>query len=117
MSELKELQGIIRKFNTDRNWEQFHNIKNLTMALNVECSELLEIFQWLTPEQSIELKENNKKFGDVKDEMGDIFCYLLNIADKMDIDLVEATKSKIKKNEIKYPIEKAKDSAKKYNEL
>ena len=117
MDKVKELQAQIRKFNSDRNWEQFHNVKNLTMALNVESSELLEIFQWLTPEQAQNISSDKSKYNDVKDEIADILCYLLNIADKLDIDVIEATKNKIIKNGEKYPIEKSKNSMTKYNKL
>jgi NTP pyrophosphatase (non-canonical NTP hydrolase) len=106
---------MIKKFSQDRDWEQFHSPKNLSMALSVEASELLEIFQWLTEDQSYNLNDSKKQHA--KEEVADIAIYLLRICMKLDINLEEAIIEKMKKNEEKYPVEKAKGSAKKYTEL
>lgn len=106
---------MIQKFSQDRDWEQFHSPKNLSMALSVEASELLEIFQWLTEEQSYNLNDSKKQHA--KEEVADIAIYLLRICMKLNINLEEAIIEKMKKNEEKYPVEKAKGSAKKYTEL
>jgi len=113
--DVKKLQQIIKQFSQDRDWDQFHSPKNLTMALSVETSELLEIFQWLTEEESYNL--SNSKQQHAKEEIADIAIYLLNICMKLDINLEEAVLEKIEKNAEKYSIEKAKGTAKKYTEL
>jgi len=100
------MRDKLRKFVKDRDWEQFHDPKNLAMALSVESSELLEIFQWLTVENSYELE--NKKRNEAEMEMADILIYLIRIADKLNIDLLDAVTKKIKINEQRYPVEKVK---------
>lgn len=112
---IKTIEQMIQKFSQDRDWEQFHSPKNLSMALSVEASELLEIFQWLTEEQSYNLNDSKKQHA--KEEVADIAIYLLRICMKLNINLEEAIIEKMKKNEEKYPVEKAKGSAKKYTEL
>lgn len=106
-----------RKFIEDRNWEQFHSPKNIAMALNVESSELLEIFQWIKEEHSWKVMTESKSSKAVKDEVADVFYYLLRICDLLDIDLEKAFWEKTKQNEEKYPVDKSKGNAKKYNEL
>ena len=120
MKNRLDLEAIFkyqRKFAEDRDWEQFHTPKNLAMALSVEASELLEIFQWLTPEQSKDISKNPELMKSVKNEMSDTLYYLLRMTDILDIDLEEALSSKMLENEKKYPIEKSKGIAKKYNQL
>lgn len=112
---LKELCEKINSFAEERDWDQFHSIKNLSMALSVESSELLEIFQWMTEDQSNNLSD--KDLNKAKEELADIFVYLVRISSKLDVDLFEVASSKIKKNAEKYPVEKAKGNAKKYTEL
>ena len=107
----------LRRFSSEREWDQFHNPKNLVMALSGECGELSEIFQWLTPDQSTRLSENPKAFEHVQEEIADIFLYLLRICDKLNIDLDQAARDKLLKNEQKYPVDKAKGSAKKYTDF
>ena len=111
---IEKVTGLLRQFAKDRDWDQFHSPKNLAMALSVEASELLEHFQWLTEEQSAELE--GKKRNEVAEEMADVFLYLLRLADKLDIDLLEEANKKIVKNAEKYPAEKVKGSSKKYTE-
>ena len=115
--DLKKINSEIEKFVSDRDWDQFHSVKNLSMALSVESSELLEIFQWLTEEQSNQIKNDPKLMGKVEDEVADVFVYLMRIVNKTNIDLEQAVVRKIKKNAEKYPVEKSRGTAKKYNEL
>jgi dCTP diphosphatase len=115
--DLIKINNEIEKFVKDRDWDQFHSVKNLSMALSVESSELLEIFQWMTEAQSEKAKDDPKLKGKLEDELADIFVYLLRIVSKTEIDLESAVLNKIKKNAIKYPIEKAKGNATKYDEL
>jgi NTP pyrophosphatase (non-canonical NTP hydrolase) len=115
MNELTALRNRLRLFARERDWEQFHSPKNLAAALAVEASELLEPFQWLTEEQSRNL--NPKQAQAVRREIADVFIYVVRLADKLDIDLMEAARAKIGENAAKYPIEKAKGSSSKYNDL
>ncbi|MFW6017163.1 MAG: nucleotide pyrophosphohydrolase [bacterium] len=108
-------QDIIKKiikFRNDRNWEQFHNPKDLAISISIEANELLEIFQWETAENVVQNKIDN-----IRDELADILTYSILFADKLDIDIEEAILEKLAKNEKKYPIEKAYGSNKKYNEF
>lgn len=113
--KLKKIEKIIKKFSKERDWEQFHSPKNLSMALSVEASELVEIFQWLTEEQSYNLSNSKKEH--TEEEIADIAIYLLRICMKLNINLEDAIVKKMKKNEKKYPVEKVKGSAKKYTEI
>ena len=115
--DILKIRAEISKFIEERDWDQFHSIKNLSMALNVESSELLEIFQWKTEADSNKVFSSPELKTKVEDELADIFVYLLRIADKSQIDLEGVVLKKIQKNALKYPVEKAKGSAKKYNEL
>lgn len=92
----------IRNFNKERDWGQYHTPKNLSMALMIEAGELAEHFQWLTQDQSKTL--NNETLEKVREEVGDVLIYLLNIADKLGIDPIAAAKEKILKNAKKYPL-------------
>lgn len=112
--DLETLKKKIENFAKERDWDQFHSPKNLSMALIGEAAELIEEFQWLTEDQSHNLEE--EKLQKVKDELGDIFIYLLRISGVLKIDLLEAGYEKFKKNEQKYPIGKCRGSSKKYNE-
>ncbi len=108
------LRDKLRAFADERDWNQFHTPKNLAMALMVETAELLEHFQWLTPDQSSDLTEKSK--ADVKEELADVLLYLVRIADKLGVDLLDAALLKIEKNALKYPADIVRGSAKKYNE-
>ncbi len=114
--DLKKLNTEIEKIVHDRDWDQFHSVKNLSMALSVESSELMEIFQWMTEEQSNQIKQDPKLLGKVEDEVADIFVYLMRIVSKNGIDLEQAVLNKLKKNVEKYPVEKARGNSKKYDE-
>ena len=111
--DINEITNKIKKFSEDRNWDKFHTPKNLTMALSVEVAELVEIFQWLSQEESSNLDEDI--LPSVKEELADILIYLIRIADKFNIDLEESVDEKILVNEQKYPIELARGNAVKYN--
>ncbi len=102
---MRDIQLKYRLFVQQRNWEPFQNPKNLAAALSVEASELLEIFTWLTPAQSA--FPTPARLQDIRDEMADVFLYLLRLADVLDIDLLEATRQKFAKNEAKYPLDKS----------
>ena len=115
MPTLEEIQVKLKRFVQQRDWEQYHSPKNLAMALAGEAAEILEIFQWLTEEQSRKLGREDLEA--LKDELADTFIYLLEIAGSFQIDLLAAVQNKIRKNALKYPREKAKGSAKKYTRL
>lgn len=114
-SELDKLRDAVRKFAAERDWDQFHSPKNLAMALSVESAELLEIFQWLTEEESRDLPPITKAAA--ADEIADVLIYLLRIADKLGIDPVAAAQRKMIANAQKYPADKARGNNKKYTEL
>ena len=105
----------LREFATDRDWEQFHSPKNLAIAVSVEAGELLEHFQWLTPEQSAQLSES--QLAEVRQELADVLIYLVSLSDKLGVNLVAAAFEKLEINAKKYPVELAKGIAKKYTEL
>lgn len=113
--KIKALSDAVAAFAHERHWEQFHTPKNLAMALSVEASEIVEIFQWLTEQQSKNLPP--EKLQHLKEELADTFIFLLKLADHYKIDLIEAAHQKLQKNAEKYPVEKAKGNAKKYTEL
>jgi len=105
----------IRNFNKERDWGQYHTPKNLSMALMIEAGELAEHFQWLTQDQSKTL--NNETLEKVREEIGDVLIYLLNMSDKLGIDPIAAAKEKILKNAIKYPVNQIEGKATKYTDL
>jgi NTP pyrophosphatase (non-canonical NTP hydrolase) len=111
---MDEIVERLRRFTAERDWGQFHTPKNLAMALNVEAGELLELFQWLTPEQSAEPEADVRE--QIADELADVFVYCLLMSDKLDIDLLAATRAKMAKNEAKYPADLVRGSAKKYSD-
>ncbi len=112
---MQDLIEQLREFADERDWDQFHSPKNLAMALSVEVAEILEHFQWLTQEQTMQLK--SEEFAKLKEEIGDVLIYLTRLADKLGIDPLEAAKEKIKKNAEKYPVEKSKGKHTKYDKL
>ncbi len=109
------IQKRIRQFRDSRDWMKFHNPKNLAISISLESAELLEHFQWKSPEES-ELHAESAK-SEIADEMADIAVYLIEMADNLGIDLEKAILGKLDKNAAKYPVEKAKGNAKKYTEL
>ena len=109
MSDIKEITETLIKFRNERDWEQFHNPKDLAVALNIEAGELLENFLW----KSHDAADKEK----VREELADVFAYAFLLAEKYGFDVKEILLDKIKKNCVKYPVSKAKGTAKKYNEL
>ncbi|HLD54193.1 MAG TPA: nucleotide pyrophosphohydrolase [Sediminibacterium sp.] len=109
MKETEEIKQALINFRNERDWEQFHNPKDLALAINVEAGELLELFLWKNPEEA-----NREK---VKEELADILAYAFLLADKYGFDIKEIVMDKIRINGEKYPVDKSKGSAKKYNEL
>ena len=112
---MNELINKLRKFAEDRNWDQFHSPKNLVMALSGEVGELTEVFQWLKEEDSVPGKISDKDLDKTKEELADIFLYLIRLSDKLQIDLIQEAHRKIKINEQKYPVNLSKGNATKYN--
>lgn len=111
---LVELRKRIDQFVTDRDWAQFHTPKNLAMAMIVEAAELVEQFQWNTPEESQQLTPEKREA--VSHELADTFVYLLRLAEVLEVDLIAAANAKIDLNAKKYPVEKARGSNAKYTE-
>jgi len=114
MQSLDELRQRLRAFATERDWEQFHSPKNLAMALIVEAGELVEHFQWLTQAQSLTLAPDKREL--VAQELADVLIYLVRLADRLDVDLLAAAERKLALNAEKYPAERARGSARKYDE-
>ena len=110
---LNSLRDTLRHFAAARDWQQFHTPKNLAMALSVEAAELLEHFQWLTVEQSARLDARTKTA--VGEEIADVLLYLTRLADVLGIDPLAAAKRKMDINARKYPVHRARGSARKYN--
>ena len=109
MSDIKTITEALTNFRNERDWDQFHNPKDLALAINVEAAELLELFLWKNADEA-----NNEK---IKEELADVFAYSFLLADKYGFDVKEILLEKIQKNAEKYPVDKAKGNAKKYNEL
>ena len=112
---LSQLRDLLRQFAAERDWDQFHSPKNLASALAVEAAELLERFQWLTEDESRNLPP--AELAKVRQEIADVLNYLVRLADKLDVNLLEAAREKIELNAKKYPVDKARGSAKKYSDL
>ncbi|WP_206203023.1 nucleotide pyrophosphohydrolase [Thioalkalivibrio sp. XN8] len=113
-TQLDAFAAELEKFAEERDWQQFHTPKNLAMALTAEAGELLEIFQWLTPEQSQSLDQ--RKRDELADELGDILIYLVRLAGVTGVDLLDAARAKLEKNKQKYPAPKVKGDPRKYTE-
>ena len=114
ITSIETLKEILREFAREREWDQFHTPKNLSMALIAEAAELVEHFQWVEGNSSHLLEE--KVRPSVEEEIADIFIYLVRIADKLDIDLYAAAERKIAINAVKYPADRVRGSARKYTE-
>jgi NTP pyrophosphatase (non-canonical NTP hydrolase) len=114
-TSLKDLQKLIRIFCDERDWDQFHNPKDLAISWALEAAEVMEHFQWKNSDEMMKHSTDHK--DDVAEELADVFYWVLLLSNKLDIDLVDAFKKKMVKNEQKYPIAKAKGSHKKYTEL
>ena len=107
MNRYEELKEKIRRFNRERDWEQFHSPENLAKSVCIEAAELLECFQW----------DDDFDLNAVSEEMADVFTYLIDLADRLDVDLLEVTDRKMDKNALKYPVEKVKGKNTKYDRL
>lgn len=110
----EELQAMIRTFVDERDWNQFHNPKDLSISLSLEAAEVLEHFQWKNHEEMERYAKSHK--DDVGEELADVLYWVLLLANKLDVDLSSAFKAKMLKNAAKYPVEKAKGNHKKYTE-
>ncbi len=115
--DLAAVQAFQRAFAAAREWDQFHTPKNLAMALAGEAGELLEIFQWLTPEQSARVTDTEKGKEAVEHELADLLAYVIRLADVLKIDLSQSLWNKLRLNEQKYPVALAKGNARKYSDL
>ena len=115
--DLGALQQRLAEFAAQRDWQQFHTPKNLAMAMAGEAGEVLELFQWLTEEQSVTIMTDPERAQRVRDELADVFSYLLRLADVLDVDLVAALQAKIGTNERRYPVHLARGRADKYDRL
>jgi len=115
IDRLGTLQTQLREFAAERDWDQFHTPKNLAMALAAEAGELMEPFQWLTPEQSARLPDQTR--AEVELEAADVLLYLLRLCDKLEIDLVAAGEKKLRLNAERYPADKARGNALKHDRL
>ena len=108
---IEEIQARLAEFAKERDWEQFHSPKNLSMALAGEVGELLEIFQWLTEEQSRKSSLNEDQLAAATEELADVLIYALRLADQLDIELEDAIAKKIDKNALRYTVEASRGSA------
>jgi NTP pyrophosphatase (non-canonical NTP hydrolase) len=109
MAEIEEIINSLLNFRNERDWEQFHNPKDLAIAISVEANELLELFLWKQPGEADKEK--------IKEELADVFVFAFLLAERQGLDVKEIVLQKIKANAEKYPVDKAKGTAKKYNEL
>ena len=109
MTQIKKITEELRKFRDDRDWAQFHNPKDLAIALSIEANELLEVFLWKAADEA--------DLNSVREELADVFAYAFMLADRYGLDVAQIMQEKLAKNQLKYPVGKAKGSAKKYNEL
>ena len=115
MIDIKAIQDKLTIFSNEREWDQFQSPKNLSMGLVRESAELLELFQWLTEKESIDIVHSEKLMLLVREEMADVFLFLVRLADKLDVDIEKAALEKIKINESRYPINLSKGNMEKYN--
>lgn len=115
-SNINELKELVKKFCDNRDWEQFHNPKDLAIGISTEANELLSLFRFKNQEEMKEILDNPNKREDVEDETADVFFFLLRFAQMNNIDLSEALEKKVEKNNKKYNVEKFKGSNKKYSE-
>lgn len=109
MTDIETIQAELRKFNQERDWDQFHNGKDLAIAISIKAGELLEAFLWKSPEDA--------KVEKVREELADVLNFAFQMADRYGLNIKEIMLAKIRKNAEKYPVDKAKGSAKKYNEF
>ncbi len=108
-NDIEELTAALLKFRDERDWAQFHNAKDLALALSIEAAELLEVFLWKNSDQA--------NIDSVKEELADVFTFAFLLADKYDLDVKRIVLEKLEKNALKYPVEKSKGSTKKYTDF
>jgi dCTP diphosphatase len=116
-ARLDELKERVLAFARERDWEQFHSPKNLSMALAGEAAELMENFLWVTPEESRTSANEKRRRKAIEEELADVFIYALQFANQTGIDVASAIESKMKENARKYPVEKSRGRSTKYTEL
>ena len=104
-TSIEELRRVVREFVNERDWNQFHSPKNLSMALTIEAAELMEHFQWISMEESRQVAGDPEKLEPVREEIADVLCYVLALANELDLDLSHAVRDKMVKNRRKYPAE------------
>jgi NTP pyrophosphatase (non-canonical NTP hydrolase) len=114
MRDLDELKERVRAFVAERDWDRFHSPKNLAMALSVEASELVELFQWLTEAESAALDDAHRRR--VAEELADVLWFLVRLSDRLGIDLLEAAERKLAANAAKYPADRVRGKSAKYNQ-
>jgi NTP pyrophosphatase (non-canonical NTP hydrolase) len=112
--DIEQLKSDLRAFATERDWDQFHSPKNLSMALSVEVAEIVEHFQWVSEDQSAALSPEVRQH--VAQEIADVQIYLVRLADKLDVDIEAAVKAKMDLNRLKYPAARVRGKALKYSE-
>ena len=105
---VKALIDCVAAFGAERDWQQFHSPKNLAMGIAIETGELLEHFQWISEQQSRQVVDDPRQMAEVREEMADVLCYLLNLAHVLGVDLSDACFEKVKRNARKYPVDKYK---------
>jgi NTP pyrophosphatase (non-canonical NTP hydrolase) len=117
MADIKNIQEKIKKFRDERNWDQFHNTLDLSVAMSIECSEVLELLRFKSREEVNEWLKNNENKKEFSYELADVFIFLLAICNKTNIDIKKAVNEKLEINEKRYPVEKSKDNKDKYDKL
>lgn len=117
VTTVEELKNVVRQFCEARDWDRYHNPKDLAIGIATEASELLELFRWKSLEECEKILSDHEKRTRVQEELADIFYFVLRFAQKSGIDVTAALLDKIRKNEERYPVDKSKGSNKKYTEL
>ena len=114
---ISNLRKEVAEFRDDRDWKKFHNPKDLSIALSIEASELLELFLWKDHVSAAKIKRDRRQLKRIEEEVADIFIYMLSLSDVLELDLSDVVTEKLRKNARKYPVRKSKGSNKKYTEL
>ncbi len=117
VSTLSDMKEVVAEFNRKRDWDKFHSPKNLAMSIAIEAAELMEIFQWVDVDESRRIPLDDGNLKKISDEIADILAYCLDMANVTGIDLAKAFSEKMKKNDLRYPVDKSRGSAKKYTEI
>jgi dCTP diphosphatase len=104
-TSIASLRTVVRNFVNERCWEKYHNPKDVAESICIEAAELLEIFQWVSGEESLSWRNVSSKVDQIREELADVLIYCLSMANVMDIDLSEAVEKKVKSNKIRYPVE------------